>query len=92
VTEFERQRMRQQSELENERTGFMAHELNNLVNTAKLALHVLKQGKVAIGESTGAVLERTLNSMAEVVDRSATRVRVATGVFSREPVLISQWM
>jgi signal transduction histidine kinase len=92
VTEFERQRTRQQSEQENERAGFLAHELNNLVNTAKLAFHVLKQGKVAIGGSTGAVLERTLNSMAEVVERSATRVRVASGVFLREPVLVSELM
>ena len=61
VTEFERQRARQQSEEENERTGFLAHELNNLVTTAKLTFHVLKQGKVGIGGSTGAVLERTLN-------------------------------
>ena len=64
VTEFERQWTRQQSEQENERSGFLAHELNNLLNTVKLTFHVLKQGKVAIGGSTGAVLERTLNSMA----------------------------
>jgi signal transduction histidine kinase len=92
VTEFERQRTRQQSRQENERVGFLAHELNNLVNTAKLAFHVLKQGTVAIGGSTGAVLERTLNSMAEVIDRSTTGVRVATGVFTREPVLVSELM
>jgi len=54
VTEFERQRARQQSEQENERTGFLAHELNNLVSTAKLTFHVLKQGKVGVGGSTGA--------------------------------------
>jgi signal transduction histidine kinase len=92
VTEFERQRTRQQSEQENERTGFLAHELWNLVNTAKLTFHVLKQGKVAIGGSTGAVLERTLSSIAEVVDRSIARVRVATGVFAHERVLVSELM
>jgi signal transduction histidine kinase len=92
VTEFERQRTREQSEQENERTGFLAHELNNLVNTAKLTFHVLKQGKVAIGGSTGAVLERTLNSIAEVVDRSVAKVRVATGVFARDRVLVSELM
>jgi signal transduction histidine kinase len=92
VTEFERQRTRRQSEQENERMGFLAHELNNLVSTAKLTFHVLKQGKVAIGGSTGAVLERTLNAIAEVVDRSVARVRVATGVFAREHVLVSELM
>jgi signal transduction histidine kinase len=92
VTEFERQRTRQQSEQENERTGFLAHELNNLINTAKLTFHVLKQGKVAIGGSTGAVLERALGSISEVVDRSVAKVRVATGVFARERVLVSELM
>lgn len=92
VTEFERQRTHRQSELENERTGFMAHELNNLINTAKLAFHALKQGKVEIGGSTGAVLERALGSMAEIVDRSAARVRATTGVLTREPVLVSELM
>jgi signal transduction histidine kinase len=92
VTGFERQRTRQQSEQENERTGFLAHELNNLVNTAKLTFYVLKQGNVGIGGSTGAVLERTLSSMAEVVDRSVANVRVATGVFKRARVLVSELM
>jgi len=92
VTEFERQRGRQLSEEENERTGFLAHELNNLVNTAKLAFHVLKQGKVAIGGSTGAVLERALSSISEVVNRSVAKVREATGVFGREWVRVSELM
>ena len=92
VTEFERQRARQQSEQENERTGFLAHELNNLVTTAKLTFHVLKQGKVGIGGSTGAVLGRTLNSIAEVIDRSVAKVRVATGVYARERVWVSELM
>lgn len=92
VTEFERQRARQQSEQENERTGFLAHELNNLVTTAKLTFHVLKQGKVGIGGSTGAVLERTLNSIADMVDRSVAKVRAATGVYARERVWVSELM
>jgi signal transduction histidine kinase len=92
VTEFERQRIRQLSEQENERTGFLAHELNNLVSTAKLTFHVLKQGKVAIGGSTGAVLERTLNSISDVVNRSVAQVRAATGVFARERVRVSELM
>jgi hypothetical protein len=92
VTEFERQRARQQSEQENERTGFLAHELNNLVTTAKLTFHLLKQGKVGIGGSTGAVLERTLNSIADMVDRSVAKVRAATGVYARERVWVGELM
>ena len=92
VTEFERQRARQQSERENERTGFVAHELKNLITTAKLTFHVLRQGKVAIGGSTGTVLERTLNSIADVIDRSVANVRAATGVYARERVWVSELM
>ena len=52
---------------------------------------MLKQGKVGIGGSTGAVLERTLNSIADVVDRSVASVRAA-GVFARERVSVSELM
>lgn len=77
VTEFERQREQRQLERENERTGFMAHELRNLITTAKLTFHVLKQGKVAVGGSTGLVLERTLNSLGQIIDRSIADLQSA---------------
>lgn len=92
VTEFERQRERQQFERENERTGFMAHELRNLITTAKLTFHVLKQGRVAIGGSTGLVLERTLNSLAQVIDRSIAVVQTAARPPVHARVQVSQLM
>jgi signal transduction histidine kinase len=92
VTEFECLHTQRQSEQENERTGFLAHELKNLITTATLTFHVLKQGKVSIGGSTGAVLERTLNSLAEMVDRSVAKVRVATGLFVQHRIRVSELM
>lgn len=92
VTEFERQRERQQFERENERTGFMAHELRNLITTAKLTFHVLKQGKVAIGGNTGLVLERTLNSLDQIIDRSIALVQMAARPPVRERVQVAQLM
>jgi hypothetical protein len=38
----------------NERLGFLAHELRNLVNTAVIAFDVLKTGNVGVAGSTGA--------------------------------------
>jgi signal transduction histidine kinase len=92
VTEFERQRERQQFERENERVGFMAHELRNLITTAKLTFHVLKQGKVAIGGSTGLVLERTLNSLGQMIDRSIAVVQTAARPPARVRVQVSELM
>ena len=64
VTEFGRGR--NQSTLDgadargNERLGFLAHELRNLLNTSLLAFDVLKSGDVGVGGSTGQVLRRNL--------------------------------
>lgn len=92
VTEFERQRERVQVERENERTGFMAHELRNLVTTATLTFHVLKQGKVAIGGSTGLVLERTLKSLSQLIDRSIAIVQRVSSPPVRARVRLSELM
>jgi signal transduction histidine kinase len=92
VTEFEHQREQQEFERENERTGFMAHELRNLVATATLTFHVLKQGKVAIGGSTGLVLERTLKSLGQLIDRSIAIVKTASSPPVRARVRLSELM
>ena len=43
---------------DNERLGFLAHEIRNLVGTASVAFEVLRTGKVGVGGSTGSVLQR----------------------------------
>lgn len=93
VTEFQRQHELRLSERENERTGFLAHELRDLLATATLSFHILKQGKVGIGGSTGAVLERCLKSLSVMIDRSLTSVQVvASGARAQERVLVSELM
>src|SRR5580693_10171800 len=54
----------------NERLGFLAHELRNLLHTAALAFTAIKMGNVGVGGATGAVLERSLIGLRTVVDRS----------------------
>jgi signal transduction histidine kinase len=64
----------------NERLGFLAHELRNHVQTATLALTAIKAGSVGLTGATGAVLDRSLIGMRNLIDRSLADVRVAAGI------------
>src|SRR5450631_565090 len=84
VTEFSYQRDfmaadKQAHEL-NERLGFFAHELRNLINTATLALTAIKVGNVGLGGATGAVLDRSLVGLRNLIDKSLTEVRMTAGL------------
>jgi signal transduction histidine kinase len=75
----------------NERVGVLAHGLRNYLNTATLALSVLKTGQVGIGGATGAALERSLTGLRSLIDRSLADVRVTAGMAPRrQHVLISE--
>jgi signal transduction histidine kinase len=63
---------------ENERVGFLVHEMRNLVNTAVVAFAVLKSGNVGVAGSTGAVLDRTLLALRDLVARSLEDIRSGT--------------
>ena len=86
VTTFERESQRsvsiQQSHETtrgNERVGFLVHELRNLLNTAIVAFEVLKTGNVGVSGSTGAVLNRSLVGLRDLVAHSLDEVRMTTG-------------
>ena len=66
----------QQSAEENERLGVLVHELRNSLHTATLAFAALESGKVPIGGATGAVLKRSLASLAALLNLSLSQVRV----------------
>ena len=80
VTEFNYQRdfivADEQTNMLNERLGFFAHELRNHINIAMLALTAIKAGKVGLGGATGAVLDRTLVGLRNLVDRTLAEVRI----------------
>ncbi|MDM0050015.1 sensor histidine kinase KdpD [Variovorax sp. J22R115] len=67
----------QQSVDENERLGVLVHEFRNYLHTATLAFTALESGKVPIGGATGAVLKRSLASLAALLDMSLSKVRGA---------------
>jgi signal transduction histidine kinase len=71
----------------NERQGFFVHELRNHVNTATLALSVIKLGGVGLSGATGAVLDRSLAGLRSLIERSVIDVRAAAGLPARKQLL-----
>jgi hypothetical protein len=66
------------AERSNERIGFLVHELRNLVNIAMVAFSVLKTGNVGVSGSTGAVLNRALTGLRDLVAHSLDEVRLTS--------------
>jgi signal transduction histidine kinase len=64
----------------NERLGFLAHELRNLIHTATLAVMAIKAGNVGATGATGALLDRSLIGMRNLIDRSLADVRITAGM------------
>jgi len=87
VTEFSLQRDLLTSDRDaqalSERLGFLAHELRNLVQTATLAVTAIKTGNVGLAGATGAVLDRSLIGLRNLIDRSLADVRVFAGMPAR---------
>lgn len=80
------------TERSNERVGFLVHELRNLVNTALVAFGVLKTGNVGVSGSTGAVLDRTLIALRDLVARSLDEVRMTTSAPNRTRIVVSEFI
>ena len=87
VTEFSSQRdfiaTDKHTDALNERLGIFAHELRNLLNSAALALTSIKEGNVGLNGATGAVLDRSLVGMRNLIDRSLSEVRMTAGMPAR---------
>jgi signal transduction histidine kinase len=60
----------------NSRLGPLAHELRNYLHTATLVVAAIKLGSVGISGATGAVLDRSLLGMRNLIDRALAEVRV----------------
>ena len=77
---------------DNERVGFLIHEMRNLVNTAVVAFEVLRSGNVGVGGSTGAVLSRTLMALRSLIARSLEDIRAATTVKNKKQILVAEFI
>lgn len=76
VTEFSKGERENLTRAENERLGFLAHELRNALGNAALAHQMIKTGVVGLGGSTNQVLETALSRMKNIIDRSLAEVRL----------------
>ena len=96
VTEYGRARNQSTVEGENareqQRLGFFAHELGNLINTGIIAFEILKAGNVGVGGSTGSVLHRSLMGLRTLVGRSLAELRLTEGVQNKEPLLVGAFI
>src|SRR5687768_13551766 len=86
VTEHARITAESRSNEEFERSGHLAHETRDLLNTAILAYQALKNGTVAINGSTGAVLGRSLMGLRDLIESTLTDLRLAAKLKRRERV------
>jgi hypothetical protein len=91
VTEYGRQRDARISADGTEGLAIFAHELRNLLLSATLSFEVLSTGRVGIGGATGAILERSLSGLTNLVDRSLTDVRIMA-VHKRERIAIKDFV
>jgi signal transduction histidine kinase len=87
VTEFSRQREETLGDEEAERLGYLTHELRNLLSTAMLSFAAVKSGRVPVAGSTGAIIERSLGGMRDLINTAISEVRLAAG--NQEPKRIS---
>ena len=92
VTEHARITAESRSTEESERSGHVAHETRDLLNTAILAYQSLKRGTVAINGSTGAVLGRSLIGLRDLVDSTLSEIRIAANQQQRDRVSVTSFL
>jgi len=92
VTEYGRLRELSLVDSGTERLGALAHELRNRLNTAMLSFGILKDGSVTVGGSTGAVLERSLRGLAELIDGALAEVRVESKGQRQERIDLAEFV
>jgi signal transduction histidine kinase len=92
VAEFERRRDELASDdrtrAANERLGFLAHELRNLIGTATIAVATIKKGRVGLTGATAALLDRSLSGLQYLVDRTLVDVRLTAGIVERRERIV----
>jgi len=92
VTEYARLRDVDASGAEVRRQGFFAHELRNHLSTAMLAFQAVKSGRVGVTGSTIEVLERSLRGLRELIGRSVSEVRLASGTHQKERLRVAEFI
>lgn len=92
VTEHARITAESRTTEEIERTGHLAHEIRDVLNSAVLAFNTLKSGTVAINGSTGSVLGRSLMTLRDLVDNTLADVRMEANIQRRERLPVAAFL
>ena len=90
VSEYSRLRQRSMSDSETDRMGAFAHEMRNRLSSAMLAYEALKGGRVGIGGSTAAIVDRSLRGLRDLIDGALAEVRIESGKQNWERLLVSE--
>jgi signal transduction histidine kinase len=92
VTAYGRQREQDLAYEGTERLGVLVHEMRNLLNTMTLAFAIIRDGKVGLSGSTGAMLARSMSGLCALVDRSVAEVRLEAGAPKCEPISMVEFV
>jgi len=92
VTEYSRLREKSLSDQGTERIGVFAHEMRNVLSTATLSLDILKRGQLAIGGRVGAILDRSMRNLNELIERSLAEVRLESTICNRERIVVAEFI
>jgi signal transduction histidine kinase len=90
VTEYARLREVWLTNEETERSGVFAHELRNKLSAARHAFTALQSGRVGIGGSTAAIIDRSLRGMGDLITTSLAEVRIEAGKQHAERVNVAE--
>jgi len=74
---------------DDERLGFLEHEIRNLVGTA---FELLRTGTVGVGGSTGGVLQRSLSALRDLINRSLGERRMRHDIRDRTQFGIGEFI
>ena len=92
VTEHARITAESRSREEVERSGYLAHEIRDILNTSLLAFHTLKSGTVAVNGSTGTILGRSLLSLRVLVENTLSDVRMGANIQQTRHVSVATFL
>lgn len=76
VTEFESIRNTEVKNREMIHLGTITHELRNVLSRARISFQMLSKGIVGLGGSTSKVLERSLEELDLLINRSLSEIRI----------------
>jgi signal transduction histidine kinase len=92
VTEYVRMREKSLTNEGTERVDALVHELRNCLTTAMLSFDILQTGRVPIIGSTGALHQRSLKGLNDLIERALAEVRLESTVVRRETFPLAEFI